>query len=217
MVRTDSRSSIAASTWAAMLILLFAAGCVEKGEPADLKALGERLCLEQRFDEAIPVLKRHLIEHPGDAGAHFYLGRAYLFCSKPWLMVAQGEIETALAYFTAQGKKSSIPRFSDTYFEQICYIESAKVHLQQIRVLANLGVSADEIEPYVDKVAELTDEARTIDPTLPDIALYDSEVARMREVLKQAKRAAPSPPAEPPKKRLPVPKPREGSGTHFVI
>lgn len=65
----------------------------------DLFVEAETMVLDGRFDEAIPVWKEHLLSHPEDAGAHYYLARCYLFGTKAWYALVQGELETALYYF----------------------------------------------------------------------------------------------------------------------
>lgn len=186
--------------------LLPACGPVE--DTAALKALGERLCLEGRFEEAVPVLKSYLLKHPDDSGAHFYLGRAYLSMPSPWLMIAQGELDTALLFFNQNAKKSTIERFSDVYFEQICYLESAKVNLQQILILQQIGAPVQEIEPYLNRVAELNDNARALDPALPDVGVLDTHIQMMREMVEQAKQMQPQTPPQQqgPRRRLPMPR-----------
>jgi tetratricopeptide (TPR) repeat protein len=182
-----------------------APGCKDRSaEDAAARSRGELLCLEKKFDEAIPVLKQYLANHPDDSGSHFYLGVCFLACKKPWLVIAQGEIETALYLFNKQGKKSSIERFADVYFEQRCYIESAKVYLRQFDILLELQVAPEELEPYIDKVAELNDKARPLNSSLQDIRDLDNNIALMREYVKTVKKNGVGPPKRAPEKRLPA-------------
>lgn len=124
------------------LLMAVLSGCAKQPE-RNLFAEAEHLYLDQRYDEAVVLLKQHLARHPEDAGAHFYLGTCYLSSPKNgWLGIAQGELQTALALFERQGKINPIPRFNDsTYFELICHINLAKVYLRLILNIMDMDSS----------------------------------------------------------------------------
>lgn len=136
------------SNLALLVILLLGAGACGRPPREDLLAKGEYLCREARWEEAIPVLKQHLLENPRDAGAHYYLGRCYLNQRSPWPMLAVGELETAMYLFLKSGKVSPIARFNATYFELSCHLEMSKVYLKQIEVLIILNAVDKVLAPW---------------------------------------------------------------------
>ncbi len=80
-------------------VLLALAGCQPvPGDETLLEAyrLGKR---EARWDLAMPLLKVYVNAHPHDVGGHFLLGQAYLHSTGRWLLIAEGELRTALARY----------------------------------------------------------------------------------------------------------------------
>ena len=148
----------------------------ESGE--DLKARAEFLVLEEQWAEAISVLKEYLIRHPEDSGAHFYLGRCWLNVESfngrdgPWLVLAEGELRLARQLFQAGGRRSTIKRFSDTYFEVICNIERAKVYLRQLTYLADHQgrLAGATVQSIVASLQDAVSDAKAVDPDSPDVA-----------------------------------------------
>lgn len=168
MVRT---SGFAAATL--FLAAALAAGCAGPPAPSRAESLaeGEFLCLEGRWNDAIRALRAHLLLFPEDPGGHFYLGRAYLNAESPWLVLAEGELDTALRLFVRQGKTSPTPRFTDEYFEMICHIESSKVYLKQLLFLLDNPVLLPGVSPamIIERCRKSLDAARAIDPQWPDV------------------------------------------------
>ncbi|MBX7256184.1 MAG: hypothetical protein K1Y02_07460 [Candidatus Hydrogenedentes bacterium] len=165
-------------------------------------AEAEVLYLDMRYDEAITLLKQHLIRNPKDAGAHFYLGTCYLNSPKNgWLGIAQGELQTALALFKEQGKVNPIPRFNNaTYFEMICHINLAKVYLRLIVNVLDLpqnqlGVDrGSAIEKLVEGLEEQYAAAREIAPNDPDVKALYERISEVKGLLRYRPRSNPSRP-----------------------
>ncbi|GMV99521.1 MAG: hypothetical protein AMXMBFR84_06600 [Candidatus Hydrogenedentota bacterium] len=178
---------------AAVLIAIGAAACQSQPK-RDLLAEAEYLCLETRFDEAIPILKQLLLEQPHHAGGHYYLGWCYLSSSdNRWLMVAQGELETALAIYKRTGGPSPIPRFSSQYFELICHIDIAKVHLRQLLFILDNGAPSGLnpftlIEALVQKCKEQAEAARKVDPESKDVTDLEAQIESVSNALRAAYR-----------------------------
>jgi len=156
----------------------------------------ETLVLDAKFDEAIPVLKKKLLADPEDAGAHYYLARCFQFASKPWLAVAQGELETALHLFAKQAKKSPIARFSDAYFEMICHIDIGKIRLRQIMAVLDNGGALEDIQPLLASGREAAANARRIMPDANEVKELEANLAQT-EKLAQALRPPPATPFYP--------------------
>jgi tetratricopeptide (TPR) repeat protein len=145
----------------------------------------ERVYLAGRYDEAVPLLKEYLLRHPDDAGAHFYLGSSYLLQDDPWLTLAEGEIETALALFERSGKVSPIPRFSDTYFELRCYLELAKVYFKLILFLGDNRGSPQWIAMITERCDEILASARQVDPDAPEVKQLEELIGGVRRSIRR--------------------------------
>ena len=158
-------------------VAVLAIGC-SRAEPTLDQA--EDLYRDQRYDEAIPVLKGYLLLHPDDAGAHFYLGSSYLLTSDPWLVPAMGELQTAMALFERSGKKSPIERFSDTYFELRCHLELAKVLLKQLMYLSDYPASPRISAAILERCDAILADARKVDPESPDVRQLDEILTAIR-------------------------------------
>lgn len=160
-----------------MLLGASVAGCISKASEDPL-GQAETLCKEAKWEEAIPLLKRHLLLHPrGDgrnAAAHFYLGQCYLFSKEPIWGAAEGEFRVAVDVFKANGKKSPIEDFPDGYFELRCYLEIAKVRLKRLQVITMAGAPPQAVRSLLDECRKAADEARAVDPESPDVKQLDS-------------------------------------------
>ncbi len=169
-----------------------------KAHNEDLSAQAEFLVLEERWAEAISVLKESLLLYPEDPGAHFYLGRCWLNVAKfndwpgPWLVLAEGELRLARQLFLAQGKHSPIARFSDTYFEVICNIERAKVYLRQLTVVAEhpRQLAGATLESILSSLQQAIDDAKAVDPGAPEVLQLENFIESL-----SGKEAAPKSPA----------------------
>ena len=135
------------------------------------------MCLEARWNEARAVLKQFLLHRPNHAGAHFYLGRAYLFSDDFRPAIAEGELQTALELFIEGGRISPIERFGDDYFELICYVESAKVCLLLTEYLQTQGVPEEAVKPLLRRAARYANEADAVMPGTKDVKTLQRAIA----------------------------------------
>ena len=188
-------------------------GC--SGEDRSLLEEGEHLMLEARWQDAIPVLRAHLLRNPRDPGAHFYLGRAYLLHAFPLLVHAEGELKTALHLFHEQGGESPIERFDDTYFELACHLELSKVHLSVVQMVMNAGGRQELLERALERCEEHLEAARRIDPESPDVEQLETLLTDLREAIDEEAPVEPEPPMEP--AEPPEPPPEQFPGDRFAI
>lgn len=95
--------------WAASATALAAAafllvGCAPPEYDPSLLAqaaqLGEK---EQRWDEARPLIRDHLLKHPDDPMGHYYYGLSFLHRREAQLTLAEGELLTAQALLERNG------------------------------------------------------------------------------------------------------------------
>ena len=159
-------------------MLFLCLGCSESEptqEPIDLFEHGEFLIREQRWGEARDVLRQFLLENPEHAGAHFYLGRSYLWWEQDFRpAIAEGELQTALKFFCESGEHH-IERFEDEYFEIICNIESAKIYARLLISLEAIGAPRSVLLPLVERGWVYVEAARAVNPEHPDV-LWGDEV-----------------------------------------
>jgi len=149
----------------------------------DLLARAEHLYLDRNYEEAIPLLKRHLLKHPNDVAGHFYLGSCYVLASEGFhLTLARGELETALALYQRSGATASpVPRFSSAeYFELRCHLEIGKVLIRQVlHMLENRWPHA-MVQETVRTCDETLAEARRIDPDSADVKELEAIIANVK-------------------------------------
>jgi tetratricopeptide (TPR) repeat protein len=172
----------------ALLLAVAVAGCGSE-PPPDYLSEARRLYDEQQYDEAVRFWKRHLLWHPDDAAAHFYLGVSLLRAPYNFhLPTAQGEFETALALFRRQGRANPIPEFSSAqYFELRCIVEISKVSFKQLQMLMR-RTEGDPLLQYWDDIIATArrylDEGDEVFPGHPD-------VVNLRNLLDDLERAGP--------------------------
>ena len=134
------------------------AGCAAPTyDPALLKqaaALGE----EQRWDEARPFIKAHLLEHPDDPIAHFYYGLSYLHLGAPQLTLAEGELLTAQELIS----RDIIPTEEVTgmeyfKFKGVLHQKTALVYMRAFREALRFNVPPEYTRELLLKAAEQVD------------------------------------------------------------
>lgn len=158
----------------------FVGGCDGSPSEEELQALfdqGEFLCRETRWKEARVVLREFLLYRPNHAGAHFYLGRAYLF-TRP--VIAEGELQTALELFIEGGRISTVERFGHDYFELICNIESAKACLLQIDPMLRWGASPASAQSLLERAERYVRDADAVMPGTKEVGDLEEAIADYR-------------------------------------
>ena len=157
---------------AAVAILVSLSGCDTSPSPTEQQALferGETHIREAEWMEARNVLKEFLLYNPDHAGAHFYLGRAYLWSEDFRPAIAAGEMQTALQRFIENGRSSPIERFGPKYFEMICHVELAKVYLLQMDLFQSMGASPRVLQGLYERAVDSAQRASVIMPGAKDV------------------------------------------------
>ena len=155
----------------------------------------EQLVLDGKWYEAIPVLKRQLVMHPDDAGAHYYLGRCYMLVNDEdfYPRLAEGELQTAIRMFKrAGGETSPIERFDPKYFEMICLVDSSKVFVRQMTLFLRDGGRLVPMKHFIERARHYAERAAGVMPEAPEV----SETMRIVEEFERQWRATPEGAAE---------------------
>jgi hypothetical protein len=176
------KSKRRAFAWAVAWACLALTGCGGSSD-SQLFQKGEDLYRAARFQEAVPVFKQFLLKHPDHSGAHLYLGGCYQF-SDQWSFLAQGEIETALYYFHRDGNKSTIPRFSNDYFELRCYLDLIKIQYARLTFAISPQAPPQILPPILNDFQHSVAEAQRIAPDnaeVQGIAKTAEEVVRLAQ------------------------------------
>ena len=150
-------------------------GC-RQTPPPELPPQVATLIQEQKWDEAIPLLKHHLLVRPGDAAAHFYLGACYVGLRDPVLAVAEGELKIALTLFRQSGATGPVADMTAKDFELRCYLEIANVYILSIEAAARANANPATLDLIV----------RNLDAAVADaagVAPEDPRVKRLEDFL----------------------------------
>jgi tetratricopeptide (TPR) repeat protein len=175
-----------------------------KDELAKVMERAEFLVLEQRFSEAIPLLRGVLRWRPHDAAAHYYLGRAYYNAPDNfWFGIAKGEIKTALALFLKDGRESPIERFSDEYFELNCHLDIARIHSLQAVAILQAGAPAALALQYLDQAEDALEAAEEVVPGAQEIQHIQQGIDDVRAGVRQGPRPQQPSPDQRPSRQTP--------------
>lgn len=159
-------------------------GCADPAEEQrELDELFDRAeyeILEAQYDTAQATLKEFLLKNAEHSGAHYYLARTYTFGSSFRPDMAIGELQLALELFTEQGRKSSIERFQDDYFEVICNLDAAKVFIVQITFMQNLHAPPAAWAGHLAQAEAYVDKAKAILPESNDVTTYEQLVRGLK-------------------------------------
>lgn len=185
----------------ALLILLmtgFAAGpfgC--RGDIKNDADLSEawRLCKEENFIAAFPLLREYLTRNPDNPAAHFLLGKCFANRTPVELTRAKGEFDMA-RYLLGTGHYTGVPGesvTSDTFLSDAHY-ETALVllrtameaHKAGIALQASLGILKTALE-YADKGLQLT-------PSSPPLIELKATIERTIGRASEYQQGQPAPP-----------------------
>jgi len=145
----------------------------------------ETLIRNQEYDRAVPLVKEFLCHYPDHSGAHYYLGRCYRDSTESyWLELSLGEINTALHFFYRDGKRSTIKRFKDEYFEMICHVDVAKIRLKQAMYLVENNGDPRVIGGILDEADSALERARRAKPGAAEIPPGQESIDELRRLLR---------------------------------
>lgn len=132
------------------------------------------LCAQQRWMEAIPLLKQRLLEEPGDAVAHFLYGSACAHAGDFYPALIEGELRMALALVEAGADTGEQ---SPAQFKLACYLELGDLHLGLMRLIVTVRANADVQRAAYQRFAAIVDQARAIEPDNPRVmALQEARI-----------------------------------------
>jgi len=146
-------------------VAVFLSGCgPEPYDPALLReaaALGEK----QKWDEARPLIKAHLLRHPDDAVAHFYYGMSFLHLADPQLTIAEGEFLTALALLAPETAPTEAAAGMEYFtFKGVLHQKTALVYMRAFREALRMNVPYEFSRDLLMKAAAQVDLGLKSDP-----------------------------------------------------
>lgn len=159
----------------------------------DLLAEAQFLSRDGRWQEAVPILKELLLSDPSNPGGHYYLGQCYLLSQDFRPLLAEGEYQTALAYFLRDGGDRKIAGFQPRYFEMMCNVESAKVALKLAAILSSHGSPMNELQDILDRARDYIQRAREVNPNSPEVR----DISELLESLENPRSGFPAPREDP--------------------
>jgi tetratricopeptide (TPR) repeat protein len=181
----------AATAMAAGLVLL-AAGCGRPPGAAELQAKfaeAERLCLDQKYEEAKAHLKAYLLVDPLHPGAHYYLARTYMASLDiRETGLAENEFQMALNLFERRDRESGIQRFDARYFELICNLDSATALWIQAQILAQDRSLIPIAQESLARARKYVERGRAINPNATEVAVVDERIRELAAGLSSLRR-----------------------------
>ena len=154
--------------------------CACRGEPPpSLPPTVAALVEQQKWEDAIPILKKHLLVCPEDVAAHYYLGACYLNLRDPILAIAEGEFQVALTLFRRNGMASPIDGVSPRDFELRCHLGLANVYIRSLAVVTTLTSDMSIISPLVHNLGMAVANAASIAPDDPRVERLQTLVDKL--------------------------------------
>ncbi len=176
----------------AAVFLSLGTGCDRAPNAAALQAKfdeAERLCLDQRYEDAQKLLKEYLLLDPDHPGAHFYLARTYMASRDiRETSLAENEYQMALRLFERQGRVSGIKRFDPRYFEMMCHLNSATTLEIQARILAQDRTLIPVALESLRRALEYVERARAVNPKASEIEIVGEPIRELAGRLQAAAR-----------------------------
>ncbi len=151
-------------------LLLGFAGCWGgcRGPAADALAQAYALGEKYHWQEAMPLVKGHLLSHPEDPAGHFLLGRCYLHHPVPYLMVARGEFETALFRLQQAPSPGGLAGIMTAQqLEAAIHRELARTLMRWSREALNARLPQPAIMQSLRQALDEVNKGRALDPESP--------------------------------------------------
>lgn len=149
------------------------AGCVAAPYDAALLRQAAELGQNQRWDEARPLIKEHLLAHPDDPVGHFYYGLSFLHQKRPFLMVAEGELLTAQHLLDSEERFR--PEATDMDYETfrgVLHQKTALVYMRAFHDSIELDVPYDYTRQLLLKASAQVELGLKSDPDSPHLKEY---------------------------------------------
>ncbi len=161
-------------------------GCRGSGA-ADALAQAYALGEKYHWQEAMPLVKGYLLAHPEDPAGHFLLGRCYLHNPVPYLMVARGELETALFHLQQAPSPGGLTGIMSTQqLEAAIHRELARTLMRWSREALNARLPQPVVMQSLRQALDEVNKGRALDPESPLLK-------EMEETLKSLIEKSPSP------------------------
>jgi len=162
-----------------------------KDAPPGLMDQAYQLGLQYHWAEAQPLVKQYLLWHPGDASAHFLLGRSYLHQNRPYILAAEGEFNLALRLYEENGQTGALTKFlTPPQFEASIYRELGRLEMRLIYEAERAGLPEPQIQSHIEKALGYVRKGLALDPN-------SDVLSDMEKTLKEYQKPQPAP-APPP-------------------
>ncbi len=171
MLRNSQRTAVLSPASLAALVLALCSpflACRQQ-PPPELPPEAGVLVGNQKWEEAIPVIKKHLLVRPDDVAAHFYLGQCYLNMPKAALAAAEGEFQIALSLFQGKAVTTQTAGMSPNDFEVRCYLEIADTYIRSLRFASRVNAGVEVMEHLIQSLDSATKGAARIAPEDPRV------------------------------------------------
>lgn len=173
---------------------LVTAGCAKVAED-EVLLHGYALGKADQWDAARPFVREYLLDHPGDAGAHFLWGQCHLHGPTPWLEIARGEFVVTLHLLEETGQPGLLNAdFNTKKLTIMAHQELARACFRQIYILAESHGSDVALRRIARQALSHVEKGLTLAPD-------NQELRDMREELNRQLGQEPqqqSPPRQPP-------------------
>ena len=149
-----------------VLVAAVLGGCARKADVESLqsaRALGQ----EERWAEAMPIVKQYVQTHPGGADGHYLLGMAHLYAEKMNVAtgIAIGELQLALALHEKSGERGVLAEsMTPKEFAVAVHRETAHAHIWWIQSAREAGLPVRFVVPRLHAALESVERALAIDP-----------------------------------------------------
>lgn len=145
--RRKTKSSLLALLLTPALLLT---GC-PKPVPDTVLAQARQWGDEYKWEDARPLIKSYLIDHPDDVSGHFLLGRSYMGIARPYLTQAIGELRMAEELARAGG---SLGVYSDQTVDQLLstiFQEVGRAHMRRFLEGMNAGFPPQTLKGFLEE------------------------------------------------------------------
>jgi|GEM_PF-3427311 len=175
-------------------VVLAVTGCPKEAKD-DVLLRGYACGKADQWDAARPFVREYLLDHPGDAGAHFLWGQCHLHGPTPWLEIARGEFAVTLQLIEKEGHSGLLNADLDSKKLTImAHQETARACFRQIYLLAENKESADIIRRIAKEALLHVEKGLSIGPDI-------QELRDMREELNR--QLGQEPQSQPPPRKTP--------------
>ena len=150
---------------AVVVIAATVVGCGQP-EPAEVLRTAYDLGKEDRWDEAIPLIKRYVQSHPDRVDGHFLLGMAHMYTRAQVVAtgIAEGEMQLALALYAASGDLGILAAdMTPEEFKVAAQRETAYAHIWWIQQARSEGLPVAFVVPRLHAALTFVERGLEVD------------------------------------------------------